>query len=240
MKNQRKHFNGFTLIELLVVIAIIAILAAILFPVFAQAREKARQSTCLSNCKQLGLGLIMYTDDYDETFPCTFSWPQDEANGGNCTWIANKGSVSAGWHCTWLQLLPYTKNTKISICPSDKGSAEWDFRKTGSYHSGISIGSSYGYNWNFAGKPVGTFDESSRYVMIYESIIPGADLEYAWNHVAADRHTGGCNFTFADGHAKFAKINYNNGWYPANLPWPNRYNEDTTKPYLAQLPGVRN
>jgi len=61
--------KGFTLIELLVVIAIIAILAAILFPVFAQAREKARQSTCLSNMKQIGLALNMYIDDYDETYP---------------------------------------------------------------------------------------------------------------------------------------------------------------------------
>ncbi len=62
--------NGFTLIELLVVIAIIAILAAILFPVFAKAREKARQSTCLNNEKQIGNGLMMYVQDYDETYPC--------------------------------------------------------------------------------------------------------------------------------------------------------------------------
>ena len=61
--------RGFTLIELLVVIAIIAILAAILFPVFARAREKARQSSCLSNVKQLTLGILMYADDYDEKFP---------------------------------------------------------------------------------------------------------------------------------------------------------------------------
>src|SRR5262249_13210273 len=64
-----KRRTGFTLIELLSVIAIIAILAAILFPVFAQAREKARQATCLSNCKQIGTATYMYVQDYDETFP---------------------------------------------------------------------------------------------------------------------------------------------------------------------------
>ncbi len=68
-KDHLKKRAGFTLIELLVVIAIIAILAAILFPVFAQARERARMTACLSNCKQLGFGLAMYGQDYDETYP---------------------------------------------------------------------------------------------------------------------------------------------------------------------------
>jgi prepilin-type N-terminal cleavage/methylation domain-containing protein len=77
-QQMKRPRTGFTLIELLVVIAIIAILAAILFPVFAQAREKARQSGCLSNLKQIGTALMMYTQDYDEAFPCTWYgslWP---------------------------------------------------------------------------------------------------------------------------------------------------------------------
>src|SRR2546429_1371192 len=69
MSNRRTPIRGFTLIELLVVIAIIAILAAILFPVFAQAREKARQSSCQSNLRQLGLATQLYAQDYDETYP---------------------------------------------------------------------------------------------------------------------------------------------------------------------------
>jgi prepilin-type N-terminal cleavage/methylation domain-containing protein len=87
------HRSGFTLIELLVVIAIIAILAAILFPVFAQAREKARGISCLSNTKQLSLGLLMYVQDYDET------WPRNDdcVNGGAAP---VPGAPSTAYGCT--------------------------------------------------------------------------------------------------------------------------------------------
>jgi len=89
--------RGFTLIELLVVIAIIAILAAILFPVFAQAREKARTASCLNNQKQIALAIMQYTQDYDETFP----------------------SVDSG--VLTLNIQPYAKNTSIFVCPSGSG-----------------------------------------------------------------------------------------------------------------------
>jgi prepilin-type N-terminal cleavage/methylation domain-containing protein len=85
--------RGFTLIELLVVIAIIAILAAILFPVFAQTREKARQATCLSNLKQIGMGVLMYAQDYEETMPvwCDYAGnyvkgAKSMATAGPCGW----------------------------------------------------------------------------------------------------------------------------------------------------------
>jgi prepilin-type N-terminal cleavage/methylation domain-containing protein len=107
--------RGFTLIELLVVIAIIAILAAILFPVFAQAREAARKTVCLSNCKQIGLGIMMYIQDYDEMYPCD-NWDVGPIGvTDNDTHSANYASA-----ITWLwEIYPYTKNRQIYVCPSD-------------------------------------------------------------------------------------------------------------------------
>jgi len=100
-----RSVSGFTLIELLVVIAIIAILAAILFPVFAQAREKARQASCMSNCKQQGTATAMYVQDYDETFPQALYF-----------------GVNGAAPCTVLsyhEIIPYQKNSDMEKCPSD-------------------------------------------------------------------------------------------------------------------------
>jgi prepilin-type N-terminal cleavage/methylation domain-containing protein/prepilin-type processing-associated H-X9-DG protein len=111
MRTSLRIRQGFTLIELLVVIAIIAILAAILFPVFAMAREKARQSSCLSNTKQMGLGFMMYKQDYDEMFPTAyFHRAFNPALGG----------TRLGYE-HWSGLInPYVKNWGIYVCPSDK------------------------------------------------------------------------------------------------------------------------
>ncbi len=103
--------KGFTLIELLVVIAIIAILAAILFPVFAQAREKARGISCLSNNKQIGLAFMQYVQDYDETFPPSrFTTTKNDTSGRYMPWSVN--------------IQPYVKNVDIYKCPSDNTPAD--------------------------------------------------------------------------------------------------------------------
>lgn len=125
MNNKTLHRQrAFTLIELLVVIAIIAILAAILFPVFARARENARRASCISNLKQIGLGFMMYTQDYDEKYPrAVYSSTQEPPNGcwyssGGCA-SANPGDYTWFWQQT---LYPYTKSDQLYFCPSGRDS----------------------------------------------------------------------------------------------------------------------
>ena len=131
--------RAFTLIELLVVIAIIAILAAILFPVFAQAREKARQASCASNLKQMGIAILQYNQDFDEAYA-----------------MAMWGSSASGTRCSWPAMIqPYVKSTAIFTCPSDTG----DYGKTpgtisdpaGCSASLTGYSVSYIYNYYLAG-----------------------------------------------------------------------------------------
>ncbi len=129
---QRKT-SGFTLIELLVVIAIIAILAAILFPVFAQARESARRSACLSNTKQIGLAMLMYLNDYDETTPSAF-------------YFFDTGSRVD----VFMTLQPYIKNLQVFYCPDRSDESDsCSFTVPAGYPANSRKCIGYGYNWGF-------------------------------------------------------------------------------------------
>ena len=134
---ERKRPNAFTLIELLVVIAIIAILAAILFPVFAQAREKARQASCQSNLKQLGIATLMYLQDYDETYPLYQYADCDASFTCFQYWFGLR--TSTGWDKTRGLLYPYLRNHQVQRCPSWTGKAKFG------------DGNGYGYNWGYIG-----------------------------------------------------------------------------------------
>jgi prepilin-type N-terminal cleavage/methylation domain-containing protein/prepilin-type processing-associated H-X9-DG protein len=110
----KAYGRGFTLIELLVVIAIIAILAAILFPVFSQAREKARMAACVSNSRQIAMALVQYSQDYDEKLVWYFT-----ANNYNALIRGGVPSGQAWWLSMWMGILqPYMKNWQLFICPS--------------------------------------------------------------------------------------------------------------------------
>jgi prepilin-type N-terminal cleavage/methylation domain-containing protein/prepilin-type processing-associated H-X9-DG protein len=164
-RNTRTPNRGFTLIELLVVIAIIAILAAILFPVFAQAREQARKTVCLSNVKQISLGNMMYIQDYDETFE--FAWGVPATPGSDGTWLD--------------ALMPYVKNgqqnetvagnnnwhysTGLWNCPSDSEGPS----KVSYTTNALETGASNGVGDDLAPETLAAINAPSSVVMIAES-----------------------------------------------------------------------
>jgi prepilin-type N-terminal cleavage/methylation domain-containing protein/prepilin-type processing-associated H-X9-DG protein len=225
---KKKEKKGFTLIELLVVIAIISILAAILFPVFARARENARKAACMSNLKQIGLGVLMYVQDYDETYP-----------------IGRFGDAAPFTY--WFSVLaPYAKSAQVFVCPSAGtlvnssgvtiGSGGYAWNATGTGSTGVNVVNGFGYypgNW---GTPTGgalnlaAVDEPSTTILItdpssnnntstggyyaigystigYMPVLHGGQVgpfyDTSKSNALSVTAGGGGNYLFADGHVKF-------------------------------------
>lgn len=204
-----KPNRGFTLIELLVVIAIIAILAAILFPVFAKAREAARKTACSSNLKQIATGMLMYTQDYDETFPAAYAiqagagappdgdtqhwcWSMERVDGG---YIARTQQLQAQNGTMRLMLQPYIKNSNVFQCPSYRNSTF----PTSHYEAKMSLTATS------TGLSQAALDFPSQQLMVFEAYANHGDKSYH-NTLST---TGEANHmcSFADGHVKFVNMN---------------------------------
>jgi prepilin-type N-terminal cleavage/methylation domain-containing protein/prepilin-type processing-associated H-X9-DG protein len=201
--------QGFTLIELLVVIAIIAILASILFPVFARARENARRSSCQSNLKQIGLGVMQYTQDYDEMMP--FQASADVFRFMEPT--------AAGWEPNYFwQINPYLKSTQIYVCPSANRNTAYPASEVSYLINGVLDKTPAGGPRSMASIP-----ESSTIIQlqdykasgVYASEAPtrvgggganASEFQY-WQHDAnySSNHFDGGNLLYADGHVKWKK-----------------------------------
>jgi len=194
-----KH-RGFTLIELLVVIAIIAILAAILFPVFARAREKARQASCQSNVKQIALAQLQYIQDYDERFDpdaTTVPAPGYLLPDGSTYYV---GAML--WH---YHIYPYAKNHQLFTCPSSSSA----------FPPNAYTSSNYGRNTYLSSQPLAFCTAPAETVMHMDCSYYLADWDVRTdadstsNSDNADmplpRHNEGANFSFVDGHAKWLK-----------------------------------
>ncbi|MGD9496949.1 MAG: DUF1559 domain-containing protein [Armatimonadota bacterium] len=207
--------RGFTLIELLVVIAIIAILAAILFPVFARAREKAKAASCLNNTKQLGLAAMMYITDYDDAYPKALLYP-----------AVDMGPLGYNYGMWSVLFVPYVKNGSIYRCPA------LSKNNSGSTATAQALGIGYaqlGYGWNIGTSPSGYTDGFGYYygdgvpIRVQseieapaETILLGDLPTYSGNYLyviwvastsyLVNRHHDGAHYTFADGHGKWLNV----------------------------------
>jgi prepilin-type N-terminal cleavage/methylation domain-containing protein/prepilin-type processing-associated H-X9-DG protein len=227
MKSQlfNSRRRGFTLIELLVVIAIIAILAAILFPVFARARENARRASCQSNLKQIGLGIMQYTQDYDEKYPLRrINGIALPANGTNA---ANPNANDVPWH---FVIQPYVKSYQLFKCPSNTSTGA--LNNTNALVPRSYVASNNGAS-NFGGSgpihdglAMARVDSPALVIMVGEHT-DRADPEF-WDNQAdtnVQGHLGTTNFLFADGHVKALKptatVTPTNMWNITNTAPPN-------------------
>ncbi|RYX86420.1 DUF1559 domain-containing protein [bacterium] len=223
---------AFTLIELLVAIAIIAILAAILFPVFARARENARRASCISNLKQIGLGVMQYTQDYDETY---------------------HNSINTNYSIWWYQAYyPYIKSNQVFVCPSATNTSAPDIpNNINTYELTYGINAATwietAYTPGNQHVRLAEIPKPSNLIMLMDSqrlagsygptfkVTPNDSPE----SMRGDRHFNGAVICFADGHAKWQ----NKSWYdqsaanprpygPAQYGWYGRWyiwqNEDAT------------
>lgn len=242
MLHRSSRTHAFTLIELLVVIAIIAVIAAILFPVFATAREKGRQITCTSNIRQLGMAILLYTEDYDDTMPGSYNGDFGVDPGKNKVggWMYYSEFVDNNPNAkvfdpTLGSIYPYVKNTRVYICPSDSG--------------GETTGNSYALNscvcnppenqttFFATGKPLAKLTNASAIMLLSEEDDPAAghstnDAYLSLNFgdggdTLATRHSGGINVAFADSHIKWYR---NESIHPAGF--------QTGIP--GEIPGVTN
>ena len=247
MKRQLK--KGFTLIELLVVIAIIAILAAILFPVFARARENARRASCQSNLKQIGLGILQYTQDYDEKYP---------------VYRMDGGTGNAGSTYGWADgIQPYVKSEQLFQCPSDtnpppSGTTTPKPVQPGytDYVYNVALGSQPGTGGTAAGSgaALASIESTALCMMAIDGKINGTTATAdngsarmstrgsgnpgyaASGNFDTKRHLEGNNMLFADGHVKWQKgqANASDSYatvYSSGTPLATSGNSPTMRPY---------
>ncbi len=229
MKNAQRT-AGFTLIELLVVIAIISILAAILFPVFARARENARRTSCMSNLKQMGLAVMQYVQDNDEYYP--YSYQTRASLGSPWASISSTADFTSSSTIYWPHFVfPYTKSMQIFYCPSGRSKGDGNYGHYGVNRLALTDTSSAAISMAALPTPASLYigmDAGLYRLNTTDVKGPGAGANYlpgtgpgsaadlpaiAWGSSISDldndyktgRHLGGVNVMFGDGHVKWLK-----------------------------------